>query len=97
MTKLIVTPIDMTAPGSFALRKRVFRALVALEEGRESGSVVQMMRAMDSVEEVLREHLETENGVTIDDALEMCSAADFDALIAGLFVQETVPNQKSAS
>jgi len=97
MTKLIVTPIDMSAPGSFALRKKVFRALAALEEGRDSGSVVRMMAAMEAVEAMLRDHLETDDDTTVEEALEMCSAEEFDALISGLFGRETVPNPKSAS
>ena len=93
MTKLIVTPIDMTAKGSWAKRRKLFHALRDLN----SGQLALIVDAMDAVEELVGDHLETDDGTPIAEVLEMCSAEDYDALIAGLFGGETVKNPRSAS
>jgi len=97
MTTLTVTPIDMAAKGSYRQRKQLFRALAALEGAREERSIAQMVTAMEAVEELIRGNLETDDGTSIDEALDMCSATEFDSLISGLLGGETVPNSKSAS
>jgi hypothetical protein len=97
VTKLIVTPINMSAPGSFGQRKRLLQAMADLEQARETKSVVQMVGAFESIEALVRGHLETDDGTTVTEALEMCSANEFDNLIQGLVASETVPNPTSAS
>jgi hypothetical protein len=93
MTKLIVTPIDMTAKGSWAKRRKLLHALRDLS----SGELSRIVDAMDAVEDLVGANLETDDGTTVAEALEMCSAADYDALIAGLLGGETVKNPRSAS
>lgn len=98
MTKLIVTPINMGAPGSFKQRKRLLRAMAAVEQARQDEGVTQLVTALEAIEALVCDHLETDDGTPVADALEMCSADDFDALLGGLLSDtETVPNPKSAS
>jgi len=97
MTKLIVTPIDMSAPGSFAQRKAMLHAARDVEEARKSNDIGQMTAAFDAIEALVRSHLETDDGTPVEEALAMCSADDFDALFAGLMQRETVPNRSGAS
>ena len=97
MTKLIVTPIDMAARGSFGQRKRLLKAINAVDVARETKAVDLMVAAFDAIEVLVRGNLATDDGTPIEDALEMCSANEFDALISGLINAETVPNPTSAS
>lgn len=97
MTQLIVTPIDMSAPGSFVQRKKLLQAAHALQEAQKTGDIDAMLRGYELIEGLVREHLETDDGTSVEDALEMCSANDFDALIGALVTGETVPNPSSAS
>ena len=97
MTKLIITPIDMAARGSFAERKAMLRAAAGLEHTRGAGGIAQIAAAFDAIEELVRGHLETDDGTTVDEALAMCSADEFDALFSGLIGKETVPNPSGAS
>ena len=98
MTKLIVTPIDMGAPGSFKARKRLLRALSTFSRASADGETNALIDALDTLEVLVCEYLETDDGTSVADALEMCSADDFDALVGGLINgQETIPNASSAS
>ncbi len=98
MSKIIVTPIDMAAPGSYGQRKRVLRAFGALQDAQESGDVRQIVKAFDALEAVVIEHAETDDGAPIGEALEQASAEDFDALLGAIIgTSETVPNPSSAS
>ena len=97
MTKLIVTPIDMAAPRSFAQRKSILHAIADLRRARESENVEEMVAVFDALEGVVRDHLETDDETTVDEALAMCSANEFDALFSGLISGETIPNPSDAS
>ena len=97
MTQLIVTPIDLTAPGSFLQRKRLLRAVAALQEAQKAGDVAGVLDGYEQLESLVREHLETDDGTPVEEALEQCSAADFDKLANALMSGETVPNSKSAT
>ncbi|MCK9357719.1 MAG: hypothetical protein M0R22_11350 [Dehalococcoidia bacterium] len=97
MTKLIVTPIDMAARGSFALRKKLFRALEALERARANSSMIEMMAAMDTLEGMIAANLATDDDTTVAEALDLCSAEEWDTFVSALLGRETVPNSKSAS
>ena len=97
MTKLIITPIDMAARGSFAQRKAMLHAIADLRRAREANDVAEMVAVFDAIEGLVRDHLETDDGTTIDDALAMCSANEFDALFSGLINGETIPNASDAS
>lgn len=96
MTKLIVTPIDMAAPGSFVQRKAILHAIASLRRARDSNDVAEMVAVFDVIEGLMRDHLETDDGTTVDEALAMCSAKEFDALFSGLISGETIPNPSGA-
>lgn len=96
MTKLIVTPIDMQAPGSYRQRQRFIYALASIQdagEGEEGASIVKAMLALD---DLVVGQLATDDGTPVEDALAQLSANEFDQLMAGLFGQPTVPNSNSA-
>lgn len=97
MTKIIVTPIDMSAPGSYRARKELLRAYAALQDAQKDTDINKMMVAFDALEALVCEHAETDDGSTIAQALEEASAEDFDTLVGALLTGETVPNASSAS
>jgi hypothetical protein len=98
MTKLIVTPIDMAAPGSYRERQKVLRAYAAIQATEKTADVAGAVSALDTLEALITAHAETDDGSTVSEALETASAADFDRLIVALLgKQETVPNSSGAS
>ena len=95
MTKLIVTPIDMAAPGSFKLRKRLFGAFTAMKEAESSTNGIAVMAAYTTIEDMILDRLETDDGTPVADALDEISAEQFDTMIGGLLGTPTVPNPTS--
>ena len=95
MTKLIVTPIDMSAAGSYVQRKRLVRTIARLQGAQEKQRAAEMVGAFDDLEALVTAHLETDDGTPVADALEQLSANDFDQMVGALVGAETVPNPKS--
>ena len=96
MTKLIVTPIDMSAPGSYRERKRLLHAYAEMQKAQKSTDIDGLLAAFETFEAMVVVHAETDDGSTVAEALEMASADDFDALVRGLLGnRETVPNPSS--
>ena len=94
MTKLIVTPIDMSAPGSYRERKRLLHAYAKMQKAQESTDIDGLLAAFETFEALVVVHAETDDGSTVAEALEMASADEFDALLTALLGDaETVPNQ----
>jgi hypothetical protein len=97
MTKLIVTPIDMAAPGSYRERQKVLRLLGAVQELKSGADLASFAEALDELEAVVVRHAETDDGTPVAEALEMATASDFDQLVIALLGGATVPNASSAS
>jgi hypothetical protein len=98
MTKLIVTPINMNARGSFRERQKLLRAFAALQDAPKSTNVGAMVSAYDEFEALIAAHAETDDGKTVAEALELASATEFDQLLGALLAKaETVPNPSGAS
>lgn len=96
MTKLIVTPIDMAAKGSFKLRKRLLSAYADMQEAIKNNDIRTLTNAYDAIEALVRDRLETDDGTPVAEALEDASAEQFDQLMGGLLGEPTLPNSKSA-
>jgi hypothetical protein len=97
MTQLIVTPIDMSAKGSFKLRKRLLTAYADMQEAIKSNDIRALTAAYDTIEAMVRDRLETDDGTPVADALEEASAEQFDQLMGGLLGEPTIPNARSAT
>ena len=98
MTRLIVTPIDMAATGSYRERQKLLRAFAALQDAPKSTNVSAMVTAYDEFEALIAAHAETDDGTPVAEALDGASANDFDRLLGALLSkQETVPNPSGAS
>jgi hypothetical protein len=95
MTKLIVTPIDMSAKGSWALRKRLFGAFTAMKDAEAGQNGIEIMAAYTTIEDMILDRLETDDGMPVADALDEISAEQFDQLIGGLLGTPTIPPAKS--
>jgi len=106
MTKLIVTPIDPAAPGSYKKNKRLRRALKLARQAQKSSeadATDAMLEVYDLIENLVLENLETDDGTPVDDALDEISEQDFMSLLQALLGAEkegddaTVPPPMSAS
>ena len=98
MTKLLVTPIDMAAKGSYRERQRLLHAYGALQESQKHTDIGEMSRAFDAFEALISAHATTDDGSTVAEALEQASANDFDLLLGALLGRgETIPPVNSAS
>jgi len=98
MTKLIVTPIDMSARGSFRERQRVWKLYLTGQRAQKAGDLEALAAAFEDIEVLITKHATTDDGSTVAEALELASAEEFDLLLNALFGSgETVPNPKSAS
>ena len=94
MTILIITPIDMSKPGSFRQRSRLMRA-VALMRDRADGAVV--AAAYMGIEDLVMERIETDDGTPVEDALDQLSADQFDELMKGMLGENAVPTESAGS
>jgi len=98
MTKIIVTPIDLSAPGSYRKRKEVLGVAAAFQAAQASSNVAELIVAMEQIEAMVLGYAETDDGSPVSVALEDASADDFDALLLAILGNgETVPNVTSTS
>jgi len=88
MTKLIVTPIDPAAPGSWRKRSQLLRAAqkMASEDGAEQ------VEGYLLLEDAAMDRLKTDDGTPVADVLDQLSADDFDELVEAL-LESPVPTE----
>ena len=87
MTKLIVTPIDPTAPGSYRQRKKLLEVARKLDSVRDSGADWRDVIAVyDAIESLIIPRLRTDDGTAVEDALDLLSAEQFDELLGKVSV-----------
>ena len=98
MTQLIVTPIDMTAPGSYRQRKQFLQVARRLTN-LKSGDSTQTLDAMMEMEALILAHLRTDDGTPVEDVLDELSAKQFDDLLSAITFSEgdSVPPENPAS
>lgn len=80
VTKLIITPIDPTEPGSYALRREYRRITRRLSEAGNTRNVLEQVSALDEADNWVIGRLRTDDGTPIDELLKAISAKDFDNL-----------------
>jgi hypothetical protein len=100
MTKIIVTPIDMSAPGSYRERKKLLRSFATVMTASNSTTerdVLALLAAQDELDAIIIAHAETDDGSPLEAALDDISSDDFNALYRAIMNAETVPNSTSAS
>jgi hypothetical protein len=82
LTKLIVSPIDLAAPGSYRERKRFLRLLKRLRANEPDAEGV--LGALEEVDALISSRLRTDDGTSVEDALDLLSAQQFDALLSAI-------------
>lgn len=100
MTKLIVRPIVLSAPGSYRDRQTFMKAMRTLTELRESEDPMAVVNAYDQIEQLVIPRLKTDDGSPVEKALDKLSAQEFDALLSAVTFEggkETVPPKKASS
>ena len=90
---LTISPIDPTAPGSYRKRQRILDALAKISaiegmndirDAQDMASVAKALEAFNAIEDIVRAQAQPTNGYTIDEALDLISADQFDLLLRGL-------------
>jgi hypothetical protein len=94
MTTLIVTPIDMSEPGSFRQRSRLMRALAMMRDNADTATAA---AAYVAVEDIALQRLETDDGTPVEDALDLLSADQFDQLLQSIAGENAVPTESGES
>jgi len=89
MTKLIVTPVDPDAPGSFRQFQRLAKAMAQAEE--ENAAL-----AFLSVSDIVLENCKTDDGTPVEDVLDELSLNQFMELLQGLS-ESSVPTESADS
>jgi hypothetical protein len=99
VTKIIVTPIDNSAPGSYRERRNLLRAFADVTKASavENGSdLAALLDARERLDAIVIAHAETEDGTSLDEALDEISGDDFSALLTAILSGETVPNPSAS-
>ena len=97
MTKLIVVPIDLNAPGSYRERKQFLKLLRNIRQLEGTNDPEAILDAFEEADGLIRGRLKTEDGTPVEDVLEQLSARDFDQLLASLAFENVVPPESASS
>ncbi len=88
MTTLIISPIDMSAPGSFRQRSRLMRAIALMRDNKDGAATA---AAYVAVEDLVLERIRSDDGTPVGDALDQLSAQQFDTLLQSIAGESAVP------
>ncbi len=91
MTTLIVRKIDPEAPGSYRERRRHREITKRLNVARKGDDVAEIIGAMEDAEDYLIGRLSTDDGTSVEAALDLISAKDFDNLLHNAGGEAAVP------
>lgn len=96
MTKLIVEALDLSAPGSYALRDTWLTAYIQMSEAKRTA---EFAAGYAKVRDLVIARATTDDGTPVADALAQISAEQFDALIGQVLSggEETIPPVSSGS
>lgn len=97
MTELLVTPIDLSAGGSYRERQRFMRLIRSLRKSQEDKDIDAILDVFDQVDDIVVKHLKTDDGSPIEDALDKLSAKQFDELLAAITFEDSVPPANASS
>ncbi len=97
MTKLIVTPIDPAAPGSWRKRNEFYRLARRFKAAQTDGDNTEVAVAMADFNDYLISRLKTDDGTPIDELLDRLSANEFDELMGALATEADAVPPTSAS
>lgn len=81
--RLIVTPIDPDAPGSFALRRRMRRFIHETQTLDPEKDIVRILDIMDELESFVLDGCTTSDGSPVEDAIAQLSENEFQRLVTG--------------
>jgi len=96
VTKIIITPFDLTAPGSYRRWKTQVERIGKLAD-IANVPPAEVVAILEGIERDIIEYGETEDGTPVADALNDISMEQYQALARATLGQETVPNVSDAS
>ena len=94
MTTLIITPIDMSAPGSFRQRSRLMRAIAMMRDTKDGAATA---AAYIAVEDLTLERIRTDDGTPVEEILDRLSADEFDTLLQSIAGESAVPTKSAGN
>jgi hypothetical protein len=89
MTNLVVKPIDLSAEGSYRERRRFLRLIKQLQ-GLKEADIGAALEVLDEADSLLNSRLRTDDGTSVDDALDKLSAKQFDQLLSAIAFEDGV-------
>lgn len=96
MTKIIVSPIELSAPGSYRVRSRFMR-LVQKVRRITKEDLDGTMDSMLELEDFVLSRLETDDGTPVAEALDKLSAKQFDELYSAIAFEDPVPPENASN
>jgi hypothetical protein len=93
---LIVRPIVLSEPGSYRERRKFLRLVQRLTALKEQQDVKAILSLLDEADELLLPRLRTEDGSSVEDALDKLSANDFDGLLNAIAFENAVGEANGA-
>ena len=84
MTKLIVTPIDPNAPGSWRQRNEFFRLGRSIKAARDANDNIGLAAAMADFADYLQSRLRTDDSSPVDEILDRMSINEVEELMKAL-------------
>lgn len=97
MTRLILTPLDPNAPGSFRERLALYELIGELDRSTKARDMAAQAGAYGRLVGVIVKRLHTDDGTDVQAALDELSASDFDALLLGATAESSVPLASASS
>jgi hypothetical protein len=95
MTKLKVRPIDPKAPGSWKKRRKLLAVTRDVKKAVESKDEVAIIDGIEALEALIIGNLYTDDGSSVEEALELLSVAEWEQLSADYGAEEAVPTTSS--
>lgn len=98
MTKLIVTSIDMSQPGSHWERLELMEIMEQVKKASPDDFISVTVQAYRQLEKLIRPRVHTDDDTPIEEAWRQISANDFDNLVGAILGREpTVPPANASS
>jgi hypothetical protein len=100
VTNIIIRKIDPDEPGSFRLRLKLMEVSADLQTVRDDA--LEQLKVYRRLVDLIISRMRTDDGSSLDDAIDMLSINQFEALLSGLqrpdeSLDETSPNQSTPS
>jgi hypothetical protein len=81
VVRIVVTPLDKSAPGSMRLQQRLKRLLLRAQQSQAREDLVGLLEADSDLEDYVLSRMATTDGTDLEVALDEISADDWEQLV----------------